>query len=115
GSTRHWGNSADNAGTTSSATSASSHTRCRAAAESRLNIRAETHADTRSTVPLTAESTSSRLDAPNTPATVRIVRFISAPLLLCLLDQRDQPPALVGRQLVLSRMQMRGQRFFQGA
>jgi hypothetical protein len=35
-----------------------------------------------SAVPLTAESTSRRLDALNTPATVSIVRFISAALLL---------------------------------
>src|SRR5262245_3827923 len=62
-----------------------------------------------------AESTSSRLDALNTPATVSIVRFISAALLLCLLDQRNQTLTLIGRHLVFSRMQMRSECFFQRA
>src|SRR4051794_31273448 len=72
-------------------------------------------AKTSSTVPLTAESTSSRLVALNIPAKLSIVRFISAALLLCLFDQRNQPLTLVGRHSVLSRMQMRGERFFQRA
>src|SRR6267142_3129661 len=75
----------------------------------------EIPAHTGSTVPLTAESTSSRLDALNTPATVRIVRFISVALLLCLFDQRNQPLALVCRHLVLPRMHMRGECIFQRA
>src|SRR5262245_18722770 len=95
GSTRHAGNIADNTGTTNNATIASSHTRCRVAAESRLRIMAATAANISSAVPSTAESTSSRLDALNSLTTVSTVRFISTALLLCLFDQRNQPLTLV--------------------
>src|SRR5262249_8373221 len=115
GSTRHRGNSADKTGTTSSATIASSQTRCRVAAESRRRKMAAMAATTRSARPLTAESAKSRLDALVTPASMSIVRFMLVALPLCLLDQRNQPLALVGRQLVLPRMQMGGERFFERA
>src|SRR5262249_40587644 len=115
GSTRHRGNSADKTGTTSSATIASSQTRCRVAAESRLRQMAAMAATTRSATPLTAESAKSRLDALVTPASMSIVRFILVALQLCLFDQRDQPLALVGRHLLFPRLQIRGERIFKRA
>src|SRR5690242_11246625 len=90
GSTRHAGSVADRTGTNRIATIASIQTRCRVAAESRLKRAAATAASPRSTVALTAESRMSRRDAP---ATARIERLISAALLLCALDERDQPLA----------------------
>src|SRR5215831_21173590 len=72
-------------------------------------------ATTRSARPLTAESAKSRLDALVTPASMSIVRFMLVALPLCLLDQRNQPLTLVGRHLVLPRMQMGGERFFERA
>ena len=57
---------ADNTGTASSATIASSQKRWQLAAESRLKRTAATAANTSSAVPLTAESTSSRLGALKT-------------------------------------------------
>ena len=73
------GNIADNTGTTSIATIASSHTRYRVAAESRFSIMAATAASTSSAVPLTAESTSTRLDALNTEQRQECAIHLSAP------------------------------------
>ena len=68
-----------------------------------------------SAVPLAAKSTSNRLDALKLSAIVGSMPFISASLLLSLLDQFNQSLAFFRRHAVLPGMQMRGNRFFQRA
>jgi hypothetical protein len=102
GSTCHCGNMADKTGTASIATIANIQTKCLVAAESRLRIKAATAAKASSTVPLIAESNSSRLEALNTPATANIVRFMLSALLLGLFDQCDQTLTFIIRHLVLA-------------
>ena len=86
GSTCHCGNSTDKTGMNSIATMATSQTKWRIAAESRFSMTATQAAPSRITLPLIAESISSKLEVPNTrPKDVR-ARFISTSLFLGLFD-----------------------------
>ena len=91
---------------------ATSHTKCLVAAESCLRKNTLVAASNSSAVPLIAESISSKLETLLTEIRMNNARFISATLLPGVFDQRNQTIAFFMADIVFSRVQMGGERFF---